>query len=83
LRQKIRARDNFVCGICKLPEGEQTHHIHHVDYDKENSKPHNLLTLCSACHSKTNGNRDYWQCVLAPLPLLREQFLSVRRGVRR
>ena len=26
--------------------------IHHIDYDKKNNKPYNLLALCQKCHNK-------------------------------
>lgn len=32
----------------------------HIDYNKKNCNPKNLITLCRKCHSKTNSNRDYW-----------------------
>ena len=32
----------------------------HIDYDKRNNDPKNLITLCHSCHSKTNYNRNYW-----------------------
>lgn len=34
--------------------------VHHIDYDKKNNNHNNLITLCSICHGKTNGNRKYW-----------------------
>ena len=30
------------------------------DYDKNNNKPENLISLCCSCHSKTNVKREYW-----------------------
>lgn len=62
LRRKIRKRDNYVCQICgehqptsrKMP-------VHHIDYDKTNCSPQNLITLCGKCHTKTNYRRDHWQ----------------------
>jgi hypothetical protein len=83
LKQRVRGRDGYACAICKMPEHDYAHHIHHIDYDKQNNSLANLLELCHNCHVKTNGNRDYWQRVLTPLPLLHEQFLSVRREVRK
>jgi 5-methylcytosine-specific restriction endonuclease McrA len=57
LRQSIRQRDNFTCQICKKYPAFDCHHI---DYNKQNCEPENLITLCHKCHLKTNGNRQYW-----------------------
>ena len=32
----------------------------HIDYNKLNCNPNNLISLCRKCHMKTNSNRDYW-----------------------
>jgi len=32
---------------------------HHIDYDKENCYPDNLIPLCNICNGKANGNREY------------------------
>ena len=34
--------------------------VHHIDYDKENCKENNLITLCKQCNSRVNFNRKYW-----------------------
>lgn len=34
--------------------------VHHIDYNKLNCNPNNLITLCKSCHMKTNFNREYW-----------------------
>ena len=34
--------------------------IHHIDYNKDNLNPDNLISLCQNCHGKTNYNRKYW-----------------------
>ena len=37
--------------------------IHHIDYDKKNCHPSNLITVCRSCNSKANTNRTwhkYW-----------------------
>ena len=33
--------------------------IHHINYDKENCSPDNLICLCNICNGKANGNRNY------------------------
>ena len=57
-KKAIRERDNYTCQLCgKYPSFD----VHHIDYNKENNEPENLITLCKNCHTKTNFNRDYWQ----------------------
>lgn len=61
LRRSIRERDKFICQICYKIQGEIAHDIHHIDYDKKNCDPNNLITLCHSCHTKTGVNREYWK----------------------
>jgi len=57
LKFRIRERDGHACVLCREP----AKCVHHIDYDKRNNLPENLITLCWKCHSKTNFNRSYWQ----------------------
>lgn len=57
LKRSIRQRDKYICKICGT---EPASDVHHIDYDKENSNPDNLITLCKSCHSKTGVHRKYW-----------------------
>ncbi len=61
-KEQIRYRDGYKCQICGCPEVENDRclDIHHIDYNKENILPENLISLCKKCHMKTNTNRDYW-----------------------
>ena len=34
--------------------------VHHIDYDKQNCSPTNLITLCNSCNARANFNRNYW-----------------------
>jgi len=61
LKRSIRERDYYVCRICGKPQGDIAHDVHHIDYDKKNCSPDNLITLCHVCHVKTNYKRDYWK----------------------
>jgi len=62
LKEAIRQRDYYRCQLCGCPELENTRKlpVHHIDYDKHNGNPDNLIALCDRCHTKTNSNRDYW-----------------------
>lgn len=62
LKEVIRNRDRRKCKICEkteLKEGKKLS-VHHIDYDKKNNNPNNLITLCVCCHIKTNYNKKYW-----------------------
>ncbi len=65
LKEFIRKRDNYKCqnGKCGIPEKECFRKLdcHHIDYDKKNNDPINLIALCHDCHLRTNGGRDYWE----------------------
>jgi hypothetical protein len=70
LKLKIRERDHFTCQICGEKENGKAHDVHHINYDKEDSRESNLICLCqvgNACHQKTNGNREYWMKFLSKL----------------
>ena len=63
IKEQIRRRDNFICQKCKKAEQELKRKlsIHHIDYNKKNNCPLNLISLCSICHTKTNDNRKKWE----------------------
>jgi len=60
LKQKIRERDNYTCQICNNPGNN----VHHIDYDKRNCNPVNLITLCRSHNLKVNSHRKKWQRLL-------------------
>lgn len=67
LKEEIRDRDGRICQCCGKTELEHLQEIgerlivHHIDYDKMNSKEFNLITLCNVCNTRANANRDYWR----------------------
>ncbi len=60
LKRSIRERDNYTCQVCNKKQKKRKHAVHHIDYDKKNCDPKNLITLCTGCHTKTNTNRKSW-----------------------
>jgi 5-methylcytosine-specific restriction endonuclease McrA len=50
IRRNILDRDDYSCRICGTDQDEEMLHVHHVDYDRNNNKPRNLVTLCQPCH---------------------------------
>lgn len=62
LKKSIRKRDNHQCQVCNTHQnllGKKLD-VHHIDYNKKNCNPNNLISLCESCHMKTNFNRDKW-----------------------
>lgn len=62
LKNQIRERDNHTCQECHYTEEQLgcTLDVHHIDYDKTNNSPENLISLCRSCHSQTNFGREEW-----------------------
>jgi len=76
LKKIVRGRDKHTCAICKFVwrTDEKRHHVHHIDYNKQNNGLDNLIALCVKCHRATNGNRVYWEGVLEKLMLARKDY---------
>jgi hypothetical protein len=70
LKQQIKERDNYTCQICGRIETEELQRnngklsIHHIDYDKKNNHPTNLITFCRKCNARANFNREKWKVLL-------------------
>jgi len=60
LRKSIRERDKYICQFCGQSQGDVAFPVHHIDYNKKNCNPLNLITLCLSCHMKTSFNRKKW-----------------------
>lgn len=65
-KSAIRERDGNICRICNMTEQEHGKLlcVHHIDYNKENLDPFNLITVCRFCHGKMHGGssqRKIWK----------------------
>ena len=76
LKEEIRKRDNFMCQECGKNQEELKRklYIHHIDYNKKNNSPFNLISLCLSCHVKTNFEREHWQRYFQNIMALRKIF---------
>jgi endogenous inhibitor of DNA gyrase (YacG/DUF329 family) len=63
LKERIRDRDGRCCRLCGKSESDlgQKLSIHHIDYDKDNLAPSNLVSLCRADNARVNYNRKSWE----------------------
>ena len=58
-KQDIKNRDGNRClnPYCYKTDNVLT--VHHIDYNKKNCKPNNLITVCRACNSRANKDRAW------------------------
>lgn len=76
-KEYIFERDRYECQnpMCL----KKSDHLvrHHIDYDKKNCNPDNIITVCNSCNSAANANRDwhkgYYQAIMS------KRFNSERR----
>jgi 5-methylcytosine-specific restriction endonuclease McrA len=58
LRAAIVHRDGCRCQVCARGRDVAELQVHHVDCNRANSVPANLLTLCAACHLAYHGRAE-------------------------
>jgi hypothetical protein len=56
LKRSIRERDNYICQLCS----RYGNVVHHIDYNKKNCCPENLINLCNNDNARVNFNRKNW-----------------------
>jgi len=58
-KQAIKQRDNNKCLNPLCNKNSERICLHHIDYNKKNCHPNNLITLCISCNSKANKDRTW------------------------
>ncbi|HDY66729.1 MAG TPA: hypothetical protein ENH85_02940 [Candidatus Scalindua sp.] len=81
LKEQIRKRDNYTCQLSGKHQNELTGRfkkldVHHIDYNKKNNDPKNLISLSRDSHSKTNFNRKYWTNYFSNFLLERLKYIN-------
>jgi len=63
LKEKICQRDDYICQLCGMTEEEHLElynarlTVHHIGYDKKDSREDRLITLCFKCNASVNFQR--------------------------
>ena len=65
LKRQIRKRDAYLCMMCDRHQDEFScsHSVHHIDGDKNNCDPNNLISLCNRHHRIVEGSgkaQTFW-----------------------
>ena len=66
LKERVREYFNRHCYLCNMREDDNGSKlcVHHANYDKmvccNDVKPL-FVPLCRSCHTRTNGNREFWE----------------------
>ncbi len=55
----IRSRDGNRCLNPYCYGKDRTMSIHHIDYNKKNCNPSNLITICRSCNARANKDRSW------------------------
>ena len=62
IRKAVYKRDHYRCALCDSARFIQVHHVIPKGQGGSVTSMHNLITLCSDCHSAVHGNNpdSYW-----------------------
>ena len=62
LKDEIRERDNCSCQVCGKTQEDLDYKldVHHIDYNRKNSTPENLVAVCRSCHTKIDFDTQKW-----------------------
>lgn len=58
-KKEIRERDGQICINPYCSKTDKRLSIHHIDYNKKNCRPSNLITVCGSCNAKANYDREW------------------------
>lgn len=65
LKKHIKERDNYECQSCYCDlKGSNRARVHHIDGDKKNPDPANLVLVCISCHSLIHSKKEVTQEIL-------------------
>ena len=58
-KESIKQRDSYICQNPTCTKISNNLVIHHIDYNKQNCHPSNLITVCISCNGRANKDRDW------------------------
>jgi hypothetical protein len=58
-KESIKERDGYMCLNPRCLKKSSVLSIHHINYNKKDCRPDNLITVCRSCNSSANFDRDW------------------------
>ena len=77
LKRRIRCLFGNKCAVCRCPEKSKSRknlQVHHINEDKLDCRPENLIPLCLPCHRRIHHNYGSWR---SKLKQIRREVMSV------
>ena len=62
-KQAIKDRDNNECQNpgCRKNCDHYPLGLHHIDHNKQECNPWDIITVCKSCNARANFNKEYWK----------------------
>lgn len=60
LKDHILGRDDYRCQNLQCKNVSDKLCVHHINYNKKDCDPWNLITVCFSCNSMANFQREWW-----------------------
>ena len=79
-KEYIKERDGYRCLNPYCYHKDVVLSIHHIDYDKKNCHPLNLITLCRSCNSRANKDRRWHKAWYSAIMNMRYADRSITYG---
>jgi len=80
-KASIKQRDNYICQNPICFKKDDVIHIHHINYDKKDCQPNNLITLCRSCNVRANFDRgwhkDWYTTIITNSNNFKEELICV------
>jgi len=58
-KESIKERDGHKCLNPSCSKEHELLHLHHINYNKKDCNPKNIITLCVSCNGKANVDRGW------------------------
>ncbi len=78
LKDHILERDEYKCQNLQCENKSNKICVHHINYNKKDCDPWNLITTCFSCNSIANYNREWWASYYQEIIRKKEIYHSLK-----